>query len=275
MSLKSYLSKISNNNLKNLLIDIAKKDGGQNKDEIDSKLGYRQLSDLLSNNAYSDDKDILLGLKVEYEKANIASNSNNKIGNVGRTNNGNVIIGSTGVAVGGDGSINVTGKDNTVITGNNNTIIVADIEANKIAISTDDKISGQTAAKEIYNETVDSWVAFNDRIVKSINNINNKNAYSFFKEYNKLRSNNPNLFQDIFNVTDPRNVITNKEVVHLMRSLLSQAKGIVSPSSDACKNLQNYIKLLDSSADPEGSQSIQFDYAIQQLIDEMSKKIKD
>ena len=84
-----------------LLKDIAKKDGGKNKKEIDSAKGYQQLCDILSGKLTMDDyeytptdKAYVNALKVQYEEKYIPK----EMIQGGMQNNANIF----------DGTINVT-----------------------------------------------------------------------------------------------------------------------------------------------------------------------
>lgn len=278
VDLQVILSKIVNTNIKERLLNIANADGGPNKDAIDSPKGYEQLCELLSG-APEEDMDVLLGLKLDCEKninkgkkaQNIKNQNNTNSGNNVGLVAGNVVNGNNNT-VGGDNSVNISGSHNNV----NVTINVHSNsdEEKEFKINVKSKRKGNVQAVKVHNETIKSFVAFNNRIVNAINKLDENSAYSFVKEY-KRKTGNPQILQDIYNVNDFRNVITLKEASHLINALLKQAESIGLSDIEAYRSLQKQLETIENSTDdPVGDQDIHLDYAIDELMQEMSKKLE-
>ena len=277
------LSRIKDEKLIKRIYDIAKNDGGENAKEIDNPKGIEELGKLLGGGfgrkLTKDEQDVILGLCIDFQSKNSKQSSPKKNSNsVGSNNNfhgangTNVTnTGNQGVAVG-----HVTGS-NTMVGNNNIQINIIDSVVPKFEINPKDKIKGQTLAKKMFNETVDSTYAFNDDIVDYALSVDSKNAYSFFMEYKNLRDGKSNLIQDIYKVSDTWDRITLSQASHMINALLHQAKNIGLQKNDAYKNLESYSKNIANkrNKDPTKEERIELDYAIQTLLDEIAKVYGD
>jgi len=267
------LSKITDQKLIKRINEIASKDGGRNPKEIDNPKGFQDLSILLSKgfcgrNLTTDERDVIMGLCIEYQS---------------ETGSRNTAFEGDNITVSGNGN-NTTGRisNSNVVVGNNNQIIINNIAADKPnqckhKISSASKAAGAASAKLLFDETVNSIYAYNDEIVNITHGINSKTAYSFFKEYQKLSNGKANIIQDIYKISDLFNRITLDETHHIIKSLLSQANTIGLKNSDAYKDLEKYSENIGNkrNKDPTKKESVLLDYAIQNLMDEMSNVYGD
>lgn len=251
------LSKITDQKLIDRLCEIASKDGGKNKSEIDSDKGLRELGNLLGGNFYRDltdvEQNVILGLCVDCQAK---QNTSNNVTNTG-----------DGVSVGNIGS------NSNVIIGNNNQIIINEgSQKPKYKISDNARLNGEKLANALYEETVEDLYADNGKIVGIIGCLNNKNAYSFFKEYARLNNENE-IMQNIYNVSDIFQRISLEQTYQMLNALLSQAENIGLQNDESYTYLIGYLESIKNKTnkDPTTNETINIDYRIKFLLEKMSE----
>lgn len=230
--------------------------------------------------------------------------TDNRITNTQTIGSNNTAYGGDNITVAGNGNM-TTGRieNSTVAVGNGNQVatpkqeettppppppIDPDPEPDKPTIPREDAQAGKTLALRLHSETASSY-ANNGNISNVFGAVNSKNAYSFFKEYDKLAQGDKfpqtsGAMHDSYDVWDTFNNINIKTTTPAVEALLQQADGIGLSESDEFSTLDTLNNLAKQKTegltaqirtpDLSGNESVGMDDAIKALVDRMSKEYK-
>jgi len=174
-----------------------------------------------------------------------------------------------------DYSAGIAGGD-VVIIGNDDEIPESPV------ISRAAKQAGEKLALQLYGETNSSY-AHNKNVADILKKVDNTTAYSFFKEYARLSSQDSNfnttgVMHDTFDISDIFNRINNKDINRAILGLLDQAFLIPGLSdTDEFRTLallRAEIMRDRPNGDLSDGEAISMDNAINALVGIMSQKLE-
>ena len=199
--------------------------------------------------------------------------------------NGNYVEGSGNGNHSGNGNITIGSNNNNNNTniGNDNTTIINNPPARpprtKVLLDKTAIEQGRNLAKQMHDQT-DSWVANNSKVNGALSQVDEQNAYSFFKEYQRLARTDDNgdttgVMHDAHDLTEVVTSVKNKDTFPALNALIAQAQNVGAGNSAECQRLQSLMLECAKTDDIDAATGSKLDAAVRNLLDKMSQYIQE
>lgn len=149
--------------------------------------------------------------------------------------------------------------------------------AKNVTIKPVDARYGERLAKLVHDEVTKFGNTDENKINQVLSEVTPNNAFSFFVEYMNLRGNNKQINNHIFgSLADKNNDIQPKSILPAMKAFLEQASNMGledTPQYTRLKNvIDTYEKLQGNGSDPNKTNQLEADGAINSMIKLINKK---